>query len=336
MENIKVALFDSKPYDKSVFREVNEKYGFDLKFFKHHLNKDTVSLSYEFDAVCAFVNDVIDQDVVDAMVNNKVRVLAMRCAGYNNVDLEAAYQRLPVVRVPAYSPHAVAEHAAALIMSLNRKTHRAYYRTRDANFSISGLMGFDMYGKTAGIVGAGKIGKCLARILKGFGMHVVVYDAYHDKEFADSVGVEYVSLADLYSRSDVISLHCPLTPETHYMINEEAIGAMKKGVMIINTGRGKLINTKALIKGLKQGKIGATGLDVYEEEEDYFFEDLSDSVIDDDQLARLMTFPNVLITSHQGFFTKEALHNIADTTLNNIKSVVESGVCDNAVCKRCG
>jgi len=259
----------------------------------------------------------------------------LRSAGYNNVDLRAAYGRIHVVRVPAYSPRAVAEHAVALILSLNRKTHRAYYRTRDGNFSINGFLGFDMYGKTAGVVGTGKIGKAAAEILKGFGMKVLVYDPYPDLSFAELSGVSYVELDELYRRADVVTLHCPLTPETQHMINADSIERMKPGVMIINTGRGKLIDTRALIDGLKSGKVGAAGLDVYEEEGDYFFEDLSAEVITDDVLARLLTFPNVLVTSHQGFFTREALHNIAETTLENIREYAQGGWLRNEICYRC-
>ncbi len=249
----------------------------------------------------------------------------MRSAGYNNVDLKAAYQSIHVVRVPAYSPYAVAEHAVALMLSLNRKIHRAYYRIRDGNFSINGLLGFDMHQKTLGVIGLGKIGKCLINIAFGFGMKVVVYDKFEDENYAKEKAFQYVSLEELYKESDIISLHCPLNSETNHLINQESIREMKKGVMIINTGRGKLIKTEALIEGLKNGMVGSAGLDVYEEESEYFFEDFSDSMIEDDVLARLLTFPNVLITSHQGFFTKEALGNIAKTTLENIKEYFEGG-----------
>ena len=247
------------------------------------------------------------------------------CAGFNNVDLKAAEEaELPVVRVPQYSPYAVAEHAVALMLSLNRKIHRAYWRTRDGNFSLHGLMGFDMNGKTAGIIGTGKIARILIRILKGFGMNILAYDLHPDQRFAEEAGITYTTLDDLYARSDIISLHCPLTPETEHLINTDSIGKMKDGVMIINTGRGKLINTEMLIDGLKSKKVGAAGLDVYEEEGEYFYEDKSDRIIDDDTLARLLSFNNVILTSHQGFFTKEALHNIAEVTLHNIRDFLES------------
>ena len=336
MKNIKVAFFDTKPYDQEFFDKVNDKYGFSIKYFKGHLNPDSAKLTQECEVVCAFVNDILDKKVIGILKQNGIKLIAMRCAGYNNVDLNAAYKNIHVVRVPAYSPYAVAEHATALMMSLNRKTHKAYYRTRDGNFAINGLLGFDMHGKTAGIIGTGKIGRCLVPILKGFGMNVCAYDTYPDKAYAKALGIRYVTLSELYRSSDIISLHCPLTPETNYMINKESIKQMKLGVTIINTGRGKLIKTQALIDGLKSGKIGAAGLDVYEEESEYFFEDHSSTVISDDVLARLMTFPNVLITSHQGFFTREALTNIAETTLNNIIEFYNGGYLQNEICYRCG
>ena len=254
------------------------------------------------------------------MVDNGVKLLALRCAGFNNVDLKAAKGKLPVVRVPAYSPYAVAEYSLALMLSLNRKIHRAYWRTRDGNFSLNGLMGFDMHGKTIGIIGTGKIARILIRLLKGFGMRILAYDLYPDMKFAGEEGISYVSLDELYRESDIISLHCPLTDQTKYMIDKDSIDKMKEGVMIINTGRGQLINTNDLIEGLKEKKIAAAGLDVYEEEGEYFYEDKSDKIIDDDVLARLLSFNNVIVTSHQAFFTKEALHNIAETTLQNIEA----------------
>ncbi|MBS1320713.1 MAG: 2-hydroxyacid dehydrogenase, partial [Parabacteroides sp.] len=260
-----------------------------------------------------------DAAVIDAMADNGVKLLALRCAGFNNVDLEAAKGKLPVVRVPAYSPYAVAEYSLALMLSLNRKIHRAYWRTRDGNFSLNGLMGFDMHGKTVGIIGTGKIAKILIRILKGLGMHILAYDVYPDYKFAEEEGITYTTLDELYKSSDIISLHCPLTEQTRYIINDDSIAKMKDGVMIINTGRGQLIHTNALIEGLKEKKISAAGLDVYEEEGDYFYEDKSDKIIDDDVLARLLSFNNVIVTSHQAFFTKEAMHNIAETTLQNIE-----------------
>ena len=305
----KIAFFGAKPYDIASFDKVNEKYNYDIRYYKGHLNPNNVVLTQDTDVVCIFVNDTADAAVIDAMVDN----------GFNNVDLKAAKGKLPVVRVPAYSPYAVAEYSLALMLSLNRKIHRAYWRTRDGNFSLNGLMGFDMHGKTIGIIGTGKIAKILIRLLKGFGMRILAYDLYPDMKFAGEEGISYVSLDELYRESDIISLHCPLTDQTKYMIDKDSIDKMKEGVMIINTGRGQLINTNDLIEGLKEKKIAAAGLDVYEEEGEYFYEDKSDKIIDDDVLARLLSFNNVIVTSHQAFFTKEALHNIAETTLQNIE-----------------
>ncbi len=333
--NKKIAFFDTKPYDQKSFEEVNRNFGFDITYFETHLNQHTVELSNNFDAVCAFVNDSLDKKVIEHFVNHKIRIIAMRCAGYNNVDFKTAYGKIHVVRVPAYSPYAVAEHAVALILALNRKIHKAYHRTRDGNFSINGLLGFDMYGKTAGIIGTGKIGKCLVSILKGFGMNILAYDIHADHEYAKKTNIRYVALDELYKKSDIISLHCPLTKDTEHMIDAKAIDHMKNGVMIINTGRGKLVNTQALINDLKSGKIGSAGLDVYEEESDYFFEDKSTELITDDMLARLLTFPNVLITSHQAFFTQEAIHNIAYTTLSNLKEFFDGGYLKNEICYKC-
>ena len=315
----KIAFFGAKPYDIASFDKVNEKYNYDIRYYKGHLNPNNVVLTQDTDAVCIFVNDTADAAVIDAMVDNGVKLLALRCAGFNNVDLKAAKGKLPVVRVPAYSPYAVAEYSLALMLSLNRKIHRAYWRTRDGNFSLNGLMGFDMHGKTIGIIGTGKFAKILIRLLKGVGMRILAYDLYPDMKFAGEEGISYVSLDELYRESDIISLHCPLTDQTKYMIDKDSIDKMKEGVMIINTGRGQLINTNDLIEGLKEKKIAAAGLDVYEEEGEYFYEDKSDKIIDDDVLARLLSFNNVIVTSHQAFFTKEALHNIAETTLQNIE-----------------
>ena len=303
----KIAFFGAKPYDIASFDKVNEKYNYDIRYYKGHLNPNNVVLTQDTDVVCIFVNDTADAAVIDAMVDNGVKLLALRCAGFNNVDLKAAKGKLPVVRVPAYSPYAVAEYSLALMLSLNRKIHRAYWRTRDGNFSLNGLMGFDMHGKTIGIIGTGKIAKILIRLLKGFGMRILAYDLYPDMKFAGEEGISYVSLDELYR------------DQTKYMIDKDSIDKMKEGVMIINTGRGQLINTNDLIEGLKEKKIAAAGLDVYEEEGEYFYEDKSDKIIDDDVLARLLSFNNVIVTSHQAFFTKEALHNIAETTLQNIE-----------------
>ncbi len=332
----KIAFFDTKQYDRDYFDEINKNYNFRIKYFEPHLGPDTAGLAKGFDGVCAFVNDSLDKVVINSLHENGIEVVALRCAGYNNVDFKSAYGRIHVLRVPAYSPYAVAEHAVALIMSLNRKIHKAYNRIRDGNFSIKAFVGFDMYGKTAGIIGTGKIGQCLISILKGFGMNVIAYDPFPDKGYAVSAGIEYVSLEILFKKSDIISLHSPLVRETEYMINKESIGMMKDGVMIINTSRGKLINTEALINGLKTGKIGSAGLDVYEEESEYFFEDLSSEMIKDDILARLITFPNVLITSHQAFLTVEALKNIASTTLDNFTEYFTGGYLKNEICYKCG
>lgn len=332
----KIAFFDTKPYDKEFFRKINEEFGYEIKFFKEHLSPDTAVMAKGFDAVCAFVNDDLSEKTIDILEENGVKLIAMRCAGYNNVDMQAAFQRVRVARVPAYSPYAVAEHALAMLLTLNRKTHKAYSRTRDGNFAISGFLGTDMFGKTAGIIGTGKIGQIAAGILKGFGMNLLFFDPYPNEPFAEEIGGRYVDLKSLLQESDFITLHCPLTPETHHIIDEKAIAQMKDHVYIINTSRGGLIDTPALVEGLKSGKIGAAGLDVYEEESDYFFEDLSDTVIRDDTLARLLTFPNVLITSHQGFFTKEAIENISRTTLENVRQFFEDGKLDNEICYQCG
>lgn len=330
-----IAFFDTKPYDEETFLKINQHYNFQFKFFKSHLTADTAILAQQADVVCAFVNDKIDAQVIEQLYRYGIRLIALRCAGYNNVDLKAAYGKIHVVRVPAYSPYAVAEHTVALILSLNRKIHRAFYRIRDGNFAIIGLKGFDMCGKTAGIIGTGKIGKVLAQILKGFSMRILLYDPHPDREFADRLGCEYVDLTSLLAASDIISLNCPLTKETYHLINAQTIHMMKKGVMLINTGRGHLVDTKALIEGLKTGQIGSAGLDVYEEESEIFFEDFSNQVIGDDVLARLLTFNNVLITSHQGFFTEEALQNIAQTTLQNIADYLADRPLDNEICYHC-
>ena len=335
LSSIKIAFFDAKPYDIESFDETNKAFGFKITYFANHLTPETASLARGHDAVCAFVNDVIDARTIDALCREKIRLIALRAAGYNNVHFKAAFQKIHIARVPAYSPHAVAEHAVALMLALNRKIPRAYYRTRDNNFTLNGLMGFDMHGKTAGIIGTGKIGKVLAGILKGFGMRVRAYDAFPDAAFQKTAGIEYVDLETLYKESDILSLHCPLTKETYHLINEASLNKMKRGVMIINTGRGMLIDSKALIGALKTGQVGFAGLDVYEEESDYFFEDLSNKVLTDDVLARLLSFNNVIITSHQGFFTREALQNIAQTTLGNIKEFLMEQKLTNEICYKC-
>ena len=320
---LRIAFFDAKSYDIESFNAVNKDYNFDIRYYQERLSISTVPLAKGADVVCIFVNAECDAQVIDELINNGVKLIALRCAGFNNVDLKAAEGRIRVTRVPAYSPHAVAEYAVSLMLSLNRKIYRAVNRTRDGNFTLNGLFGFHMYGKTAGVIGMGRIAKELIKILHGFGMNVMAYDLYPDHEFAKQYDVKVVSLDELYANSDIISLHCPLTPDTKFLINQDSIAKMKKGVMIINTGRGKLINTEDLIEGLRSKQVGSAGLDVYEEEREYFYEDKSDKMIDDDVLARLLMVPNVVLTSHQAFFTAEALHNIAVSTLDSVKEFAE-------------
>ena len=313
-----IAFFGSKPYDEASFNEKNKEYSFELRYYKGHLNKHNVILTQGVDAVCIFVNDTADTEVIRLMADNGVKLLALRCAGYNNVDLKAAADcGITVVRVPAYSPYAVAEYTVALMLSLNRKIPRATWRTRDGNFSLHGLLGFDMYGKTAGIIGTGKIAKKLICILRGFGMNILAYDLYPDYNFAREHQVVYTSLDELYHNSDIISLHCPLTEQTKYLINDYSIGKMKDGVILVNTSRGGLVKTDDLIEGIRARKFFGVGLDVYEEETPNVFEDRSDEILEHSTTARLLSFPNVMITSHQGFFTEEALRAIAETTLQN-------------------
>lgn len=310
-----IAFFDAKSYDKESFsRYIDEE--INIRYFENKLNADTVSMAACCDGVCAFVNDTIDRQVIEKLEEYGVGVIAMRCAGYNNVDLKAAAGRIKVLRVPAYSPYSVAEHAMGLILTLNRKLHRAYIRTRDHNFSLEGLIGFDLKGKTVGVIGTGKIGRCFADVCRGFGMNILGFDPYENKEF----GGKYVSLDELLAESDIISLHCPLTKENHHLICDKTIEKMKKGAYIINTSRGQLIDTAALIEGLKSGKIGGAGLDVYEEETALFFEDYSDEIIPDDTLSTIISMPNVIVTSHQAFLTREALDGIAETTLQNLRA----------------
>ncbi len=335
MNKIKIAFFDTKPYDKEIFNNVNNNFTFEIKYLKYHLTQETAVLAKGNNVVCVFVNDQVDKEVVDQLYDQGVKLIALRCSGYNNVDFKSAYKKIHVVRVPAYSPYAVAEHTVALMLSLNRKIHRAYFRTRDANFSLHGLMGFDMYRKIAGIIGTGKIGKVLIDILLGFGMKVYGFDLYKDQSLINKPNFEYVDLDTLFKNSDIISLNCPLTKETEYIINASSLAKMKDGVMIINTGRGKLIKTADLVEALKNGKVTAAGLDVYEEESEYFFEDRSDAILTDDILARLLTFNNVIITSHQAFFTQEAMQNIAQTTLQNISNFYNEKFLENEICYHC-
>lgn len=314
---MKVAVFSTKDYDKLFLGRANHLGKHELVYLEPRLTAETVTLAAGFPAVCIFVNDQANAEVLEALGAQGTRLVALRSAGFNHVDLAAAEAlNITVARVPAYSPHAVAEHALALILALNRKTHRAYNRVREGNFSLDGLLGFDLVGKTFGLIGTGKIGAILGGIMNSLGCRVLAFDPFPSPEV--DAFVEYLPLARLYAECDILSIHCPLTPETHHMINGEAIAQMKPGVMLINTSRGRIIDTKAVIEGLKSGRIGYLGLDVYEEEEGLFFDDLSDQVIRDDVFSRLLTFHNVLITGHQGFFTREALASIAETTLGNI------------------
>jgi D-lactate dehydrogenase len=331
----RILFYSAKPYESDIFKKINEQRPpeeqLKLTFIEAHLCETTVALAKGYDAVCAFVNDTLDRYVLTALKEQGVQVVAMRCAGYNNVDIVTANALgLPIVRVPAYSPYAVAEHAVTLLLTLNRKIHKAYSRVRDGNFSLDGLVGMDLHGKTVGIVGTGKIGAVFAGIMKGFGCNLLAFDPYKNAE-VEALGGQYVSLPELLEQSDVISLHCPLMESTHHLINSETLPLLKRGVLLINTSRGGLVETISVIEGLKQGIIGGLGLDVYEEEGPLFFEDLSCSVIQDDVFSRLLTFPNVVITGHQAFLTKEALSNIAGTTLGNVQAVLANQLCVNSV-----
>ncbi|WP_130891952.1 2-hydroxyacid dehydrogenase [Fusobacterium varium] len=328
---MKILFYDTKPYDKEFFNKYNKGYGFDIKYLTGKLTEESADLAKGYDIISIFVNDTVDKKVIDILVECGVKLIAMRCAGYNNVSLKDIDGKIKVVRVPAYSPYSIAEYTAGMIMTLNRKIHKAYIRTREGNFSITGLMGYDLHEKTAGIIGAGKIAQILIKILKGFGMKVIAYDPYPNYEKAKELGFEFTDLDTLYKEADIISLNCPLTKETRYMINRNSMNKMKDGVMIVNTGRGMLIDTVDLIEALKDKKIGAAALDVYEEEADYFFEDYSNMVIEDDILGRLLSFNNVLVTSHQAFFTKEAVEEITRVTMENIKRFQEGKPLENEV-----
>lgn len=328
---MRVAIFSTKAYDRHFLDAANEGAGHKLNYFEARLSPETCNLVAGCDAVCAFVNDVVDSEVLRLLASYGVKLVALRSAGFNNVDLDVARQLgITVGRVPAYSPHAVAEHTLALILALNRKTHRAYNRVREGNFSLEGLLGFDLAGKTAGVVGTGKIGEVVSKILLGFGCRVIASDV-QENPVCTGMGVTYVPMEELLSASDIVTLHCPLTPTTRHLIDDRALPSMKKGVMLINTSRGAIIDTQAVLRGLKSGVIGSLGLDVYEEEADLFFEDLSGRFIDDDVFARLLTFPNVLITGHQAFFTQEALTKIAETTIANISSFERTGLAEHEV-----
>lgn len=328
---MKVAVFNTKPYDRQFLDKANQTYGHELVFFQPHLNRETARLAAGFKTVCVFINDQLDAATLQLIAAEGTQLIATRSAGFNHIDLSAAAQLgLTVVRVPAYSPYAVAEHTLGLILTLNRKIHRAYNRVREANFSLDGLMGFDLHGSTVGIIGTGKIGYLVARILQGFGCRLLAYDMYQNPQCLE-LDVEYLPLEQLLPQCDIVTLHCPLMPSTYHLIDSGAVALMKPNVMLINTSRGGLVDTEAAIAGLKSGKIGYLGLDVYEQEEELFFEDLSLEVLQDDVFQRLLTFPNVLITGHQAFFTRNAMENIAETTLANITEFFEHGKCANEV-----
>ncbi len=328
---MKIAVFSTKPHDRRELEAANADHRHELYFHEARLRPHSCRLAEGRDAVCVFVNDEVNGDIIAELAAHGIRAIALRCAGFNNVDLAAAAAHdIAVVRVPAYSPHAVAEHAVALILALNRHIHKAYNRVRDANFELRGFEGFDLYGKTVGVVGTGLIGQVFCRIMAGFGCRVIAFDPYPNEACRKS-GVEYVELDDLFAQSDIISLHCPLTPDTHHLINAESLEKVKPGVMLINTSRGGLVDSSAMIEGLKSRRIGWLALDVYEEEADLFFEDLSGEIIGDDLLMRLTTFPNVLITSHQAFFTHEALRAISETTLSNLDDIEAGRPCRNQV-----
>jgi len=326
---MKFAFFDAKTYDKPGFDEYGEKYGIKFKYFETRLNEDTVNLAGGYDGICVFVNDDVSRNVIDKLCEYGIKLIALRCAGYNNVDVQYAKEKgMHLVHVPAYSPYAVAEHTMALLLTSIRRIHKAYIRTRDFNFSLNNFDGFDLHGKTVGVVGTGRIGQAFINICRGFGMKVLCYDKYP----ADIEGVTYTELDNIFENSDIISLHCPLTSETKHLINKETIDKMKKGVVILNTSRGALIDTEALIEGIKARKVGAACLDVYEEESDVFFQDFSSHIVDDDKLARLISMPNVIVTSHQAFLTKEALNNIAETTCQNIVQYFNGELGKNELC----
>ncbi len=330
---MKITFFSTQTYDRQFFTAHNTHYNFDLFFLEEKLNEHTTALIIDSSVVCVFVNDHVDAPVIKQLAEKGVKLIALRCAGFNNVDLAAAAQHaIQVVRVPAYSPHAVAEHALAMIMTLNRKTHKAYNRIREQNFSLDGLLGFDLYKKKVGVIGTGNIGDIFCRIMKGLGCDVIAFDP-KPNDHVKEMDIPYLSLSELLPQCDIISLHCPLNGHTQHLINENTIQQMKNGVMVINTSRGGLLDTPATIDGLKSGKIGSLGIDVYEQEENLFFQDLSEKIILDDVISRLMSFPNVLITAHQGFFTKEALDQIAETTLTNIQQFVEKKPLINTVIK---
>lgn len=331
---MKLAFFDAKPYDRSSFDKLAEENGIEIKYFETKLNEDTADLSNGFDAVCVFVNDDINAEVIDKLHALGVKAVALRCAGFNNVDMKYAFGKLHILRVPAYSPYAVAEHAMAMLLTSVRRIHKAYIRTRDFNFSLVGMKGFDLHGKTVGVIGTGRIGRVFIDICRGFCMNVLAYDKYPSPGLDNGDTIKYVTLDELFEYSDIISLHCPLTDETRHIINEDVLNRCRTGVIIINTSRGALVDAEALVAGIKSRKVGAACLDVYEEEADLFFKDFSGHIVEDDVLARLISMPNVIVTSHQAFLTEEALYNIAETTIKNLKDLFETGTCENELCYR--
>ncbi len=332
---MKIAFFDTKPYDRPSFERYGKEHGIEFKFFETKLNEDTAELAHGSDGVCVFVNDTVNAAVIDILCAMGVKVVALRCAGFNNVDMKYAFGKIHVVRVPAYSPYAVAEHTMALLLTSIRRIHKAFIRTRDYNFSLNGMTGFDLHGKTVGVIGTGKIGRVFIDICRGFGMKVLAYDKFPAEGLDNGDTVRYVSLDELFTGSDILSLHCPLTEETYHIIGEESLQKCKRGVILLNTSRGALVDAEALLAAIKSRKVGAACLDVYEEESDLFFEDFSGHILDDDTLARLISMPNVIVTSHQAFLTEEALQNIAETTVQNLLDM-ENGQCPNELCYRCG
>lgn len=333
---MKIAFFDTKPYDKPAFDRYGAENGIEFKYFETKLNADTVELAHGFDGVCVFVNDTVSAPVIDRLVELGVRVVALRCAGFNNVDTKHAFGKLHILRVPAYSPYAVAEHAMAMLLTSIRRIHKAYIRTRDFNFSLGGLTGFDLHGKTVGVIGTGRIGRVFIDICRGFGMRVLAYDKFPAEGLDNGDTIRYVTLDELFRESDVISLHCPLTEDTYHVISADSMRKCKKGVVIINTSRGALVDAEALLAAIKSRHVGAACLDVYEEESDFFFEDFSGHILEDDVLARLISMPNVIVTSHQAFLTEEALDNIAKTTVDNLVELFRDGRCPNELCHRRG
>lgn len=331
---MRIAFFDAKSYDKPSFDKYGQEHGITFKYFETKLNEDTAELAHNYDGVCVFVNDTVNAAVIDQLYAMGVKIVALRCAGFNNVDMKYAYGKVHVVHVPAYSPYAVAEHTMALLLTSIRRIHKAYIRTKDFNFSLSGLTGFDLHGKTVGVLGTGRIGRAFIDICRGFGMKVLAYDKFPAAGLDNGDTIRYVELEELFAKSDIISLHCPLTEETDHIIDEKALARCKKGVVILNTSRGALVDAEALLNGIKSRHVGAACLDVYEEESDLFFEDNSGHIMEDDTLARLISMPNVIVTSHQAFLTEEALENIAETTVQNLLDLKNRGQCNNELCHK--